>query len=216
MSERISMTVDGKPVAGAYARAPGPVGVVVLHEFWGLNRQIESVADRFASQGFSALAADLYDGVVASTREEASKLMGALDRPRAVRIVESAAAELRSRGVKRVAVLGFCMGGSLALTAAEQASGLDAAVVYYGLPDTFDAAKVRVPVLLHFANVDPWCTPARVDGLERSLKAAGVTFELHRYDAQHAFCNETRTGVYDAEKAALANERTAAFLSARA
>jgi carboxymethylenebutenolidase len=214
MTERIAMTVDGTPVAGAFAGGAGPVGVVVLHEFWGLNRQVEGVADRLAGQGFSALAVDLYGGVVAETREEAARLMGALDRARAVRIVASAAVELRSRGAKRVAVLGFCMGGSLALTAAERASGLDAAVVHYGIPDTLDAARVSIPVLLHFANVDTWCTPARVDALERSLEAAGVRFQLHRYDAQHAFCNETRTGVYDAALAALANDRTRAFLAA--
>jgi carboxymethylenebutenolidase len=73
---------------------------------------------------------------------------------------------------------------------------------------------VRVPLLLHFANVDQWCTPSRVDALERALAEVGVRFELHRYDAQHAFCNETRTGVYDATQAALASERTAAFLAA--
>jgi carboxymethylenebutenolidase len=216
MTERVSMTVDGRPVAGAFARGAGPVGVVVLHEFWGLNRQVEGVADRWAARGFPALAADLYDGVVAATREEASRLMQALDRARAVRIVESAAAELRSRGARRVAVLGFCMGGSLALTAAERARGVDGAVVYYGIPDELDAARVRVPLLLHFANEDAWCTPARVDALERSLQAAGAGFSLHRYDAQHAFCNETRAGVYDAAKAALADERTASFLAALA
>lgn len=214
IAERIALAVDGGPVTGAYARGARPVGVVVLHEFWGLNAQVVGVAERLAAQGFPALAVDLYEGVVAGTRDEASRLMGALDRARAVRIVEAAATELRARGAARVAALGFCMGGSLALTSAEQARGLDAAVVYYGIPDAFDATRVRIPVLLHFANTDAWCTPSRVEALERALDGAGVRHALHRYEAQHAFCNETRAGVYDAAQAALASERTAAFLAA--
>lgn len=214
MTERISLTVDGHPIAAAFAKGRGPVGVVVLHEFWGLTPQISGVTARLSEMGFPALAVDLYDGTIAANRDEASRLMNGLDRSRALRIVAEGARELRRRGCSKVAVLGFCMGGALSLASAAGVPDLDGAVVFYGIPDGLDAGQLRVPMILHFANTDAWCTPERVDRLERDLTAAGARFELFRYDAHHAFCNETRTEVYSPACAQQAFERTRTFLSA--
>jgi carboxymethylenebutenolidase len=212
MSENLPLVVDGRTVRTAYARGVGDVGVVIIHEFWGLNAQISAVAARYAAAGISALAIDLYDGRVARSREEAAGLMSRLDYGRAMRIISAAADALRAKGSVRVSSLGFCMGGAVALASAERAERLDAAVVFYGLPPELDATRIRVPVLLHYARQDEWCTPTRVAALEHDLTRAGVAFTLYRYDARHAFCNETRADVYEPGLAKLAFDRTVAFL----
>ena len=210
---QIHLDVDGRQVRAAFAPASGPTGVVVIHEFWGLNAHIESVAARFAQDGVPAIAVDLYGGHVAQSREEAAQRMAALDYPTSMRIIAAAAAELRRHGARKVATLGFCMGGAVALASAAQAEGLDGAVVFYGIPSEFDASAVRVPVLAHYANTDAWCTPEAVNGVEQALQGAGKSCALYRYDAAHAFFNDTREGIYDAEKAQLARERTLQFLA---
>jgi carboxymethylenebutenolidase len=212
MSENLPLVVDEKSLRTAYAHAPGPVGVVIVHEFWGLNAQISSVAARYAAAGVPALAIDLYGGRVAQSREEAAGLMGRLDYGHAMRVISAGAAALRAKGVSKVASLGFCMGGAVALASAERADGLDAAVVFYGLAPELDASRIHVPLLLHFARQDEWCTPTKVASLERNLTEAGVPLTLHRYDARHAFCNETRHEVYEPGLAKLAFDRTVAFL----
>lgn len=105
------------------------------------------------------------------------------------------------------------MGGSLSLMAAARVPELDAAVCFYGVPpnELLDAAALRVPVLGHFAALDDWCTPAKVDALERALQANGAQYELHRYEALHAFMNREGHG-YSEAAAALAWQRTLAFL----
>jgi carboxymethylenebutenolidase len=212
MLENVPLDVDGKTHRTAYAPADGPVGVVVVHEFWGLNAQMAAVAARYAAAGVPALALDLYDGRVAKSREEAAGLMANLDHARAMRIISAGAAALKTKGAAKVASLGFCMGGAVALASAARTEGLDAAVVFYGLPPELDPAHIRVPLLLHFARQDEWCTPTKVSALEHDLQKAGVSFTLHRYDARHAFCNETRTEVYEPGLAKLAFDRTVAFL----
>ena len=215
MSNHVTMQVDGRPVKAFYGDAAGSVGVVILHEFWGLNAHIEGIAKRFAGAGIPALAVDLYDGVVAKDRQEASQKMQALDASRVMRIILAGVDELHARGIQKVAVLGFCMGGALTLAASARVPGLDGAVVFYGIPQAFDAEAVKVPLLLHFATHDDWCSPERVSALEAALRKAGVSFELHRYDAAHAFFNDTRPEVHDAAKSKLAWERTLAFLKNR-
>jgi carboxymethylenebutenolidase len=196
---------------GYEAPAKGKVGLVLLHEYWGLTPQIEETADRFAAAGFPTLALDLYDGKVAKTPEEAKALSAGLDRHAALGTLGAAGAVLRGKGARRLVTLGYCLGGGLSLAASAQA-GLDGAVVFYGLSEGFDPASARVPLLLHYANDDEWCTPAKVGALEAALQAAGRRFELHRYDAKHAFCNDRRPEVHDPAATALAFERTTAWL----
>lgn len=191
---------------------PGSPSLVVIHEYWGLNGHIKTVAERFAREGFSVLAIDLYGGKIAPSPDAAMQLMTALDRPAAVAAIGQAHEELRRRdpGTK-VGVLGFCMGGALALASAA-AHPFAACVPFYGIGDLRDVTGIRAKVLGHFAMHDDWCSPQRVDALEQQLKAAKVDFVFHRYDAQHAFFNDTRPEVYSAPNAQRAWDRTIAFL----
>jgi carboxymethylenebutenolidase len=127
--------------------------------------------------------------------------------------VRGAVRYLKARGGK-VGLTGFCMGGAVTVIGAVRIPELDAAVCFYGIPPESVAAPkdIRVPLQGHFASQDDWCTPAAVDDFERKLRAAGRTFEIHRYQGQHAFMNSDRREVYGAEAARLAWERCLQFL----
>jgi len=203
-----------KAAEGGARRGP----VVVLHEWWGLTEQVRGVADRLAREGFTVFAPDLYRGQVTKEPAEAQKLMNALDRRQALEDISRAVEALqRATPGTKVAVLGFCMGGALTLAAASHDGRIAAAVPFYGIPPEqgADLTKIRCPVLGHFANIDDWCTPQRVDALEKKLQGAGVPLELHRYDAGHAFFNEQRPQVYSPQNAELAWKRSVEFLRAK-
>jgi carboxymethylenebutenolidase len=194
----------------------GRPGIVVIQEWWGLNDQICGVADRFARAGYNALAPDLYKGRLTTEADEANHLMSSLDFADATHQDLRAAAQHLQRQSGKVAVAGYCMGGALTIAAAVHVPEFIAGVCFYGIPPkTFaDPAKIRVPLQGHFSNKDDWCTPAAVDDFERTLKATGITYEIYRYDAAHAFANE-RSAAYDVACASQAWERMAAFLGAQ-
>ena len=208
---------DGGKTKGYLAIAgQGRPGVVVIQEWWGLNDQICGVADRFARAGYNALAPDLYKGRVTAQPDEANHLMSGLDFADATnQDLRGAAQHLKGQSTK-LAVMGYCMGGALTIAAAVHVPEFAAGVCFYGIPpkEFADPAKVRVPLQGHFANQDDWCTPAAVDELEQALKAAGITHEIYRYDAAHAFANE-RSAAYDVACANQAWERMATFLRAQ-
>jgi carboxymethylenebutenolidase len=209
---------DGGRTKGYLAGAgAGKPGIVVIQEWWGLNEQICGIADRFAAAGITALAPDLFQGRVTTKPDEASHLMNGLDFPSATHQDIRGAAQHLKESCAKVAVMGFCMGGALAVAGAVHVPEVDAAVCFYGIPpkDFADPAKIHVPFQGHFANHDDWCTPAAVNALEADLKKSGAPYELYRYDAHHAFCNERRPEVYDAASAKTAWERMLKFLSAR-
>jgi len=188
--------------------------LVVIQEWWGLNDQIRKVADRFAEQGFRALVPDLYKGRVTGDADEASHLMTGLDWAGATeQDVRGALQHLKANG-RKAAVLGFCMGGAITVIAGVKVHETDAAVCFYGIPpaEAADPRRMRVPFQGHFATQDDWCTPAAVDALAGQLHAAGIPHELFRYEAQHAFFNEQRPEVYDAEASRQAWERSLRFL----
>ena len=187
--------------------------LVVIQEWWGLNEQIKKTADRFASAGYRALVPDLYRGKLAGSTEEASHMMNHLNfLDAADQDIQGCVNHLRQSS-QRCGVVGFCMGGALTLLSAVRVKGLDAGACFYGIPPkaVFDASQVAIPLILHFANQDDWCTPQVVDGLKADLERSPSRFELHRYDAQHAFMNEARPEVHAAESARLAWDRTVAF-----
>jgi carboxymethylenebutenolidase len=208
---------DGGKTKGYLAMAgQGRPGVVVIQEWWGLNDQICGVADRFARAGYNALAPDLYKGRVTTEPDEANHLMSGLDFAGAThQDLRGAAQHLKAQSGK-VAVMGYCMGGALTIAAAVHLPEAAAAVCFYGIPpkEFADPGKIRVPFQGHFANKDDWCTPAAVDDLEKTLKAAGIRHEIYRYDAAHAFANE-RSAAYDVTAATQAWDRMAAFLKAQ-
>jgi carboxymethylenebutenolidase len=208
---------DGKTCPGylatpkAGARAPG---FVCIQEWWGLNDQIKKTADRLADAGYRALVPDLYRGKIAKASDEANHLMANLDFPDAAAQDIRGAVQYLKQSSKKVAVGGFCMGGALTILAAVRVPEMDAGACFYGIPavDAADLKKIKIPLTCHFANTDSWCTPAKVNELEATLKQSKSQFELFRYDAQHAFMNEARAEVYDAASAELAWDRTLKFL----
>jgi carboxymethylenebutenolidase len=205
---------DGGKTDGYLALSgPGRPGIVVIQEWWGLNDQICGVADRFARAGYNALAPDLYKGKVTSEPDEANHLMTGLNFPDATHQDLNGAVKYLREKSNKVAVMGFCMGGALTIAAAVHVPDIDAAVCFYGIPpeDFADPAKIRSPVQGHFANKDDWCTPAKVNELEATLKRAGVRHETFRYDAAHAFFNE-RSSAYDVASSNLAWGRMTEFL----
>ncbi len=228
MAQTITITrPDGQTLQGYLAEPANPAGapgIVVIQEWWGLNDQIRGVADRLAVQGYRALVPDLYRGKSTVAAEEANHLMTNLNFGEAAgQDVRGAVQFLKQSGSAKVGVTGFCMGGALTLLAAVHVPEVDAAVVWYGFPplEFVDAAKISAPLQGHFANQDEFFKIEGVDALENKLMAAKVAFDFHRYDAQHAFANETQVeGAkllpalgYDAAAAKLAWQRTSAFFA---
>ena len=204
-----------EPTAGA--KAPG---IVVIQEWWGLNDQIKGVADTLAAQGYRALVPDLYRGKVALAANEAEHLMNELNFGDAAgQDVRGAVAHLKASGSAKVGVTGFCMGGALTLLSSVFVPELDAGVAWYGYPplDYIDASKIKIPLMGHWAIEDVPFPIAKVDDLEKKLGDAKVHFEFHRYQAKHAFANETADSKglamlkYDPAAAKLAWERTMGF-----
>ncbi|MFZ5624631.1 MAG: dienelactone hydrolase family protein [Gemmatimonadota bacterium] len=216
----ITFAANGRTADGYLSLPPsgtGP-GLVVVQEWWGLVDHIKDVADRFAAEGFVALAPDLYHGELARSPDEAGKLFMALN-------IAKAGLELRGAGTcllehpavspRKVGVVGFCMGGQLALFAAAEHGDVFSAVVdFYGVhPNAkVDPRKVKVPVLAHFAERDNSVPPAMARKLVAELVDAGAQVEAHFYDAGHAFFNDTRPQVYDRACAEQAWARTITFL----
>jgi carboxymethylenebutenolidase len=216
---------DGQTVTGYLAEPSGTAGgpgLVVIQEWWGLNDQIKGVADRLATTGYRALVPDLYRGKVALAANEAEHLMKDLNFGDAAgQDVRGAAQYLKATGSAKVGVTGFCMGGALTVLTAVNVPEVDAAVIWYGYPplEYVDAAKIKIPLLGHWALHDTAFPIGKVDELERMLQTAGVRYAFHRYDAKHAFANETADSKklafleYNASAAATAWQRTMEFLS---
>ena len=222
MGETVEFPSNGHTCVG-YLATPssgrGP-GVVVIQEYWGLVPHIRDLCDRFATEGFVALAPDLYHGKETREPDEAGKLLMELDLPTAAHDMLGAGkwlAESDRTAGDRVGIVGFCMGGALALYAATL-SDIFAAVVpfypYLALTEGAkpDVRKIKGAVLGHFGEKDHAYTREQVDALEAELRAAGVDVEFFWYEgADHAFFNDTRPEVYDPDASRLAWERTRAF-----
>ncbi|MBI4220663.1 MAG: dienelactone hydrolase family protein [Chloroflexi bacterium] len=188
-------------------------GVVVIQEWWGLVPHIRNVADRFAREGFVALAPDLYHGKAATEPNEAQKLMMELDIARAGKDMAGAVKYLRSQNSvspKKVGCVGFCMGGGLTLYLASLGV-IDAAVPFYGvLRNQPDWRGVQCPIEGHYAEHDG-ATDA-LPKVQDALKQAGKQASFHIYKGtQHAFFNDERPQVYNREAARLSWDRTLAF-----
>src|SRR5437868_7954318 len=196
---------------GGYLSIPkkgsGPA-VVVIQEWWGLVDHIKDVCDRFAEEGFVALAPDLYHGKQAKSPDEAGKLMMAMRIDEAERDLSAAAEYLSTHDAttsEKVGVVGFCMGGALSLYTATKNPNIGACVVFYGGHPNVkpDLPNLHAPVLGLFGERDRSVTPAVARELERKLKELGKQIEVVIYpSAEHAFFNDTRPEGYNAEAAA--------------
>jgi carboxymethylenebutenolidase len=212
-------TSDGS--APGYLAAPGGDGpaVIVLQEWWGLDEHIRSVCDRFATEGFYALAPDLYRGETAAQPSEAEQKMMAMSMDQVEKDMCGAADYLAAQpGVEGpgVGAVGFCLGGGLAIWAAASCPNIAAAVSYYyvmphGKPDF---SEIKGPVLGHFGSADEFVPLEDARKLESELTDAGVETTFEYYDgAGHAFFNDTnRLGTYDIEHAEPSWQRTTGFL----
>jgi carboxymethylenebutenolidase len=206
---------DGAETHGYLASPAGngtAPGVVVIQEWWGLNDQIKGVAERLAALGYRALVPDLYKGKVALDVAEAKHLMTNLNFADAASQDIRGAAQYLKQSSKKVGVVGFCMGGALAVLSAVFVPEVDAASSWYGFPppEAADVTKIRIPLQLHFAARDTSFTPEAARALEAKLREANVPFESYWYDAGHAFGNENGPN-YNKEAADLAWQRTTAF-----
>ncbi len=205
----------------AYLAAPSGKGkhpaVVVIHENRGLNPHIEDVARRAAAAGFLAIAPDALSpaGGTPEDADAAREKIRALDSAATERDFLAAIdfARTHARSTGRVGCVGFCWGGGMANRLAVLSPDLGAAVAFYGRQAAADdAPQIRAALLLHYAEHDDRIN-AGIDPYEAALKKAGVRYELHRYPGtQHAFHNDTNSARYDAAAAAMAWERTIAFL----
>ena len=214
--------VHGKPAHGYLARPQTPPagahlpGLIVIHEWWGLNDNIKAATRRLAGEGYAALAVDLYDGKVADTPDGAKQLMGGVmaNRDAAIAVLRAAHAFLKRQGAPKIGVIGWCFGGGWSLqTALEIPDGIDAAVVYYGQPEKDHARleRLRVPLLGLYGADDQSIPPAAVHEMEATLKQLGKSVEIHIYDgAGHAFANPSGTN-YRPAAAEDAWQRTVAF-----
>jgi len=208
-ARRVSFSSNGETTDGFLAlpeSGRGP-GVIVIQEWWGLVPHIEDVSRRFAKEGFVALAPDLYHGRIAKSPDEAGKLMMALDIDCAETDLRGAVAYMKGQPAmtsKDLGVVGFCMGGQLALCAAAKNPDVAAAVDFYGIhPNVkLDFKPMRAAVLGFFAADDKSVPPVAVRELEKQIRDSGKEVEMHIYPGtQHAFFNDTRPEVYDANAA---------------
>jgi carboxymethylenebutenolidase len=217
--EFIDFSSNGAAYTGYHSSPTGTEGhgIVVIQEWWGLVPHIQRVADRFAYEGFHALAPDFYQGVRTDEPELAGKLMMALNIGETEKILAGAVdALLQKDGVigDTVGVVGFCMGGQLALYAATINPKIGACVDFYGIHPNVSPQleNLHCPVMGIFAEFDEYAPPAEVSHLEQRLSALGKAHEFHTYPGtQHAFFNDDRPEVYNREASEDAWERVIAF-----
>lgn len=194
--------------------------LIVIHEWWGLNEHIKNVADRFATEGYVALAPDLYFGTVTKDPERAGELMRALDQGAALETLDGAVNYLKNSAVvssDKIGVTGFCMGGTFALLLAAHNPNIAASAPFYGDVPSDDVIKnLAAPILFLGAQDDPWITMDKMERLRAGLAKFGKEGEVKIYNGVgHAFFNDTRPEVYNAQAAADAWQRTIQFLRPR-
>jgi carboxymethylenebutenolidase len=220
MGEMVSFPANGGASEGYVAKpASGSgKGVIVIQEWWGLNGNIKGIADRFAAEGFVALAPDMYHGVVTAEPDEAGKMLMALNIPQAEKDLRGAVTYLKNLTGSPVGTVGFCMGGALSLFAACTNNGdVGACVDFYGghpaVKYNFDG--LTAPVLGLWAENDDFVNP-NVPGYEAALKERGKKYEFITYPGtQHAFFNDEHPEPqYNPKAAAEAWQKTLAFYRA--
>ena len=220
MGEMVEFNSNGGTCTGYLAGTSGP-GVIVIQEWWGLVPHITDIADRFAAEGFVALAPDMYHGEMTDEPDMAGKLLMSMNLATAGKDLSGAVDLLQERtGRTKVGVTGFCMGGGLALMAAcLRPDAIAAAAPFYGgmRPDTvIEWDNLAAVVEGHYAATDRGtAAPEAVKELETTLRAKGKNATFHVYPGtQHAFFNDTRPEVYDAAVAKTSWDRTLALFRA--
>jgi carboxymethylenebutenolidase len=220
----VEFPAGGATTPGYLAEPASPSGLatIVLQEWWGLEEHIRGVCDRFAAEGFYALAPDLYRGDSTTKPSEAQQKLMALSMDQAEADMCGAAEFLAAKAGANgagVGSVGFCLGGGLSVWAAATCPNVTAAVSYYyvlphGKPDF---SKLKGPLLGHFGTADEFVPTEAAKELESEIEGAGADVPFHYYEgATHAFFNDVdrpeRVGVYDPAAAASSWQRTLSFL----
>jgi len=192
-------------------------GIVLIQEWWGMNKSITLTSDKFAKHGFRVLCPDMYRGKVGKNNEEAGHLMGNLDWAAALQVVKSAADFLRNSGCKKVFLTGFCMGGAITIaTIATFGDAYDGAAPFYGIPDLskFDLSYAKCAILAHFGDLDKakgFSDPEAARNLEQVALGKGCNFRLRMWEnVDHAFMNQDSQR-YNPDAAAKALAETVEF-----
>jgi carboxymethylenebutenolidase len=183
--------------------------VILIQEWWGINDHIRDIASRYAEEGYTCIAPDLYRGQVTKDAEEASKLMHQLAIEDGMDTIKRTLDEVRQRySIEKIGITGYCMGGTFALRAACEIATLNAAAPFYGdIPDEATLSKLKVPTLFIAGARDNWITPEKVNELKEAAHKFNLPIAVVSYDADHAFFNDTRPEVYNPEAAADAWQR---------
>ena len=200
-SETLSFdTANG--ATSAYVAIPdGPSqkAVIVIQEYWGLNDHIKDIARRYADEGFIAIAPDLYRGKLAADPAEASRFMQALKIEDGLDMINSSVEAARAKyDLSHFGITGFCMGGTFALRAACELEGFSAAAPFYGdTPEEEVLKKLTTPTIFVSATKDGWINTDKVAALEEAAEKYELPIHSVKYEADHAFFNNTRPEVYD-------------------
>lgn len=219
MGQRVEFASNGHTCQGYIATPPSGKGpaVVVIQEWWGLVPHIEDLVERFAKEGFLAIAPDLYHGKTTKSPDEAGKMLMELDADRAEKEIAGAGNYLLQRpecSSKTFGVVGFCMGGALAQYTALHEKKVGAAISFYGGFKKLDMPwkNLSAPLLLIYAGNDKSVPAEQGRELEKTLKGMGKNVETKVYPGTgHAFFNDSRPQVHNAEAAADAWRRTLDF-----
>jgi carboxymethylenebutenolidase len=214
---------SGDETVSSYLALPESGGkhpaIIVIHEWWGLNDWVKQQAEKFAGQGYVALAVDLYRGKTGTTPDEAHILMRGLPDDRGLRDLEAAFTYLAARpdvDAKKIGAIGWCMGGGWSIKLAEDQPKLAAFVVNYGSLPTDPAiiAKIQAPMLGNFGAEDKGIPPESVKAFEGAMKSAGKAEDIKIYDgAGHAFQNPDNKAGYRPEATADADKRIDGFFA---
>lgn len=200
-TESLSFDTANGATTAYVAKPDGDVAraVLVIQEWWGLNDHIKDICVRYAAEGFVAIAPDLYRGRVATNPEEAGKMMHGLALDDGIDTIRNAIDAARVKyGISHFGITGYCMGGTYALRAACLVEGISASAAFYGdTPEEDVLAKLTVPTIFISGTKDQWINTEKVAALEDVVERRELPLQSVKYDADHAFFNDTRPEVYD-------------------
>jgi carboxymethylenebutenolidase len=200
-SETLSFNTAGGETT-AYVAIPetdSGKAVILIQEWWGLNDHIKDIAGRYSDEGFTAIAPDLYRGKLAANPQEAGAMMQALAVEDGIDTIKNAIEAAREKyGIGHFGITGYCMGGTYALRAACELEGISAAAPFYGdIPEEGILKNLKVPVIFISGTKDGWINPEKVAQLEDAAERYELPVTSVKYEADHAFFNNTRPEVYD-------------------
>jgi carboxymethylenebutenolidase len=214
-TETLNLTTSRGATTAHVARPDGEAtaAVLLIQEWWGINDHIRDIAGRYAREGYLCVAPDLYRGKVTKDPQEASRLMHELAIEDGIETIQQAFAETkRGYNVQKIGITGYCMGGTFALRAACEIAELGASAPFYGdIPEDDVLKRLSVPTLFIAGSRDAWINAEKVNALKAAAQKYNLPVEVVVYDADHAFFNDTRPEVYDADAAADAWKRVLDF-----